>query len=74
MRRDPAVPARRSSRDRKRAARSGDGFLTYLVSTAVGFATSIGVWGTAAHSLGLLPPEAFGLADDHGITLPPMPR
>ena len=50
------------------------GFLTYLVSTAVGFATSVGVWGTAAHSLGLLPPEAFITAQNFGITLPPMPR
>lgn len=49
-------------------------FLTYLVSTAVGFATSVGVWGTAAHSLGLLPPEAFITAQNFGITLPPMPR
>ena len=44
--------------------------ITYLVSTAVGFATSIGVWGTAAHSLGLLPPEAFITAQNFGITLP----
>ena len=48
--------------------------ITYLVSTAVGFATSIGVWGTAAHSLGLLPPEAFITAQHFGITLPPLPR
>ena len=49
-------------------------FLTYLVSTAVGFATSIGVWGTAAHSLGLLPPEASTPAQTSATTLPPMPR
>ena len=47
-------------------------FLTYLVSTAVGFATSIGVWGTAAHSLGLLPPEAFITAQN--FAPPPPPR
>lgn len=48
--------------------------ITYLVSTAVGFATSIGIWGTGAHSMGLLPPEAFITAQNFGITLPPMPR
>ena len=49
-------------------------FLTYLVSTAVGLATSVGIWGTGAHSMGLLPHEAFVTAANFGIILPPMPR
>lgn len=48
--------------------------MTYLLSTLVGVATSIGAWGTAAHSLGLLPHEAFVTAANFGIVLPPMPR
>ena len=48
--------------------------LTYLVSTAVGLGTSVAVWGTGAHSLGLLPHEAFITAENFGIHLPPMPR
>lgn len=50
------------------------GLITYLISTAIGLGTSVAFWGTGAHSLGLLPPEAFQIARDFGITLPPMPR
>ena len=45
-----------------------------IFSTLVGVATSVGVWGTGAHSLGLLPQEAFITAANFGIILPPMPR
>ncbi|HJC29543.1 MAG TPA: hypothetical protein H9759_09125 [Candidatus Dietzia intestinipullorum] len=48
--------------------------ISYLISTLVGVATSVGVWGAGAHSMGLLPPEAFITAANFGITLPPMPR
>ena len=48
--------------------------MTYLLSTLVGLATSVGVWGTGAHSMGLLPREAFITAENFGIILPPMPR
>ncbi|MBM7228990.1 MULTISPECIES: hypothetical protein [Dietzia] len=48
--------------------------LASIFSTLVGVATSVGVWGTGAHSLGLLPHEAFVTAANFGITLPPMPR
>ncbi|WP_188064898.1 hypothetical protein [Dietzia sp. ANT_WB102] len=48
--------------------------MTYLLSTLVSVATSIGVWGTGAHSMGLLPQEAFITAANFGIILPPMPR
>ena len=50
------------------------GIRTYLLSTLVGLATSVGVWGTGAHSMGLLPREAFITAENFGIILPPMPR
>ena len=48
--------------------------MTYLLSTLVGLATSVGVWGTGAHSMGPLPHEAFVTAENFGIILPPMPR
>lgn len=48
--------------------------MAYLLSTLVSVATSVGVWGTGAHSLGLLPQEAFITAANFGIILPPMPR
>ncbi|MBB0994919.1 hypothetical protein QNA14_11375 [Dietzia kunjamensis] len=48
--------------------------MAYLLSTLVSVATSIGVWGTGAHSMGLLPREAFITAANFGIVLPPMPR
>lgn len=48
--------------------------LASIFSTLVGVATSVGVWGTGAHSLGLLPQEAFITAANFGIILPPMPR
>lgn len=48
--------------------------LATIFSTLVGVATSVGFWGTAAHSTGLLPQEAFITAQNFGITLPPMPR
>ena len=35
--------------------------LASIFSTLVGVATSVGVWGTGAHSLGLLPQEALSL-------------
>ncbi len=50
------------------------GIVTYLISTLVSVATSIGIWGTGAHSVGLLPQEAFITAANFGIILPPMPR
>ena len=53
---------------------SPGGLMAYLLSTLVSVATSIGVWGTGAHSMGLLPPEAFITAANFGIVLPPMPR
>jgi hypothetical protein len=45
-----------------------------VISSLIGFATSVGFWGTAAHSLGMLPPEAFQTAANFGVILPPMPR
>ncbi|MFL0578354.1 hypothetical protein [Dietzia sp. 179-F 9C3 NHS] len=48
--------------------------ITYLIGTAVSLGTSVAFWGTAAHSMGMLPPEAFIAAENIGITLPPMPR
>lgn len=48
--------------------------LASIFGTLVGVATSVGGWGAAAHSLGLLPQEAFITAANFGIVLPPMPR
>ncbi|MFI8695201.1 hypothetical protein [Dietzia maris] len=48
--------------------------LTALIPTAVGLVTSTSFWGAVAHSLGMLPEEAFIQAEQIGITLPPMPR
>lgn len=45
-----------------------------IISSLIGVATSVGFWGTAAHSMGLLPQEAFITAANFGIVLPPMPR
>lgn len=48
--------------------------LSALIPTAVGLVTSTSFWGAVAHSLGMLPEEAFIQAEQIGITLPPMPR
>ena len=48
--------------------------LATLVPTAVGLVTSTTFWGAVAHSMGMLPEEAFIQAENIGITLPPMPR
>lgn len=40
----------------------------------ISFVTSVGFWGAGAHSMGMLPPEAFITAANFGIVLPPMPR
>lgn len=48
--------------------------LATLVPTAVGLVTSTTFWGTVAHSMGVLPQEAFIHAEQIGITLPQMPR
>ncbi|MCT2057855.1 hypothetical protein M3E00_06875 [Dietzia cinnamea] len=48
--------------------------LASIFSTLVGVAMSVAAWGTGAHSLGLLPQEAFITAANFGIILPPMPR
>ena len=50
------------------------GAISYLLQTAVGLGTSVAIWGTGAHSMGLLPQEAFITAANFGIVLPPMPR
>ncbi len=47
--------------------------MAYLLSTLVSVATSIGVWGTGAHSMGLLPREAFITAANFGFVRPPLP-
>ncbi|MGX1769742.1 hypothetical protein ACWIE7_15750 [Dietzia sp. NPDC055343] len=48
--------------------------LSALVPTAVSLVTSTSFWGAVAHSMGMLPQEAFIQAEQIGITLPPMPR
>lgn len=48
--------------------------LATLIPTAMGLVTSTSFWGAVAHSMGVLPQEAFIHAEQIGITLPPMPR
>ena len=52
---------------------AGMGSVSMLISMAMGTATSVGFWGTVAHSLGVLPDQAFIAAENIGISLPPMP-
>lgn len=48
--------------------------LTALIPAAMGMVTSTSFWGAVAHSMGMLPQEAFIQAEQLGIVLPPMPR